>query len=64
MNKIVEFPPWRPQRLPPAEAAPVAEIVIFPGVRIERDDAARQPHRAAARPAREISTRLWDEREH
>jgi len=64
MSKIVEFPSWRPQRLPLTEARLVAEIVIFPGVRIERDDAARQPLHDAARPARKISNRLSDEREH
>lgn len=64
MSKIVEFPLWRPQRLPLTEASPVADIVIFPGVRIERDDGGRQPHRDAARPARKISSSLSEEREH
>ena len=64
MSKIVEFPLWRPQRLPLTEATPMADIVIFPGVRIERDDGGRQPHPEAARPARKITSRLSDEREH
>jgi hypothetical protein len=64
MGKIVEFPIWRPQRLPLTEATPVAEIVIFPGVRIERDDGGRQAHLEAARPPRRISSGLSDEREH
>jgi hypothetical protein len=64
MSKIVEFPIWRPQRLPLTEALPVAEIVIFPGVRIERDDGGRQPHHETAHPARKVSSSLSDEREH
>jgi hypothetical protein len=64
MSKIIEFPLWRPQRLPLTEASPVADIVIFPGVRIERDEGRRRRHHEAARPARKISSRLSDEREH
>jgi hypothetical protein len=64
MSNIVDFPLWRPQRLPLTEASPVADIVIFPGVRIERDDEGRQAHHGAARPARKVSSRLSDEREH
>jgi hypothetical protein len=40
MGTILEFPRWRIQRPPPAETQFVAQIVIFPGVRIERDDPA------------------------
>lgn len=64
MSNIVEFPLWRPQRLPLTQAAPVAEIVIFPGVRIERDDGRRQAHLEAARQASRMSSRIPDEREH
>jgi hypothetical protein len=40
MGTILEFPQWRIQRPPTAETQVVAQIVIFPGVRIERGDLA------------------------
>jgi hypothetical protein len=45
MSTILEFPLWRIQRPPAADTQFVAQIVIFPGVRIERGDLAT-PHLA------------------
>jgi hypothetical protein len=41
MGTIHEFPQWHAQRSPPAETERAAQIIIFPGVRIERHDAVR-----------------------
>jgi hypothetical protein len=43
MATILEFPLWRSRRSPPAEAGLAAQIVIFPGIRIERDSLDTQP---------------------
>lgn len=42
MGTVHEFPLWRAQRSPPP-CTLEAEIVVFPGVRIERDGADREP---------------------
>jgi hypothetical protein len=51
MGTIHEFPQWRAQRSPPAARGLDAQVVIFPGVRIERDDAADKPVPRRAGPA-------------
>ena len=50
MGTIHEFPQWRAQRSAPTEIGLDAQVVIFPGVRIERDDPARKPVPRNARP--------------
>jgi hypothetical protein len=66
MGTIVEFRQSRTQRSPPAETEFVAQIVIFPGVRIERQDVAE--HRfvtvPAAGPGNSPRQRLSKEQEH
>jgi hypothetical protein len=41
MGTIHEFPLWRTRRPGPAIPDVEAQVVIFPGVRIERDEVAR-----------------------
>jgi hypothetical protein len=43
MGTIHEFPQWRAQRSPQAETRGEAQVVIFPGVRIEREESAGKP---------------------
>lgn len=43
MGTIHEFPQWRAQRTVRTESGLDAQVVIFPGVRIERGEAARLP---------------------
>jgi hypothetical protein len=40
MGTIHEFPQWRAQRSPQGESGLDAQVVIFPGVRIEREESA------------------------
>jgi hypothetical protein len=51
MGTIHEFPQWRAQRSAQGETGLDAQVVIFPGVRIERDDSAGKAAPRNARPA-------------
>lgn len=53
MGTIHEFPQWRAQRSPQGETGLDAHVVIFPGVRIERDESDGKP---APRPARSLTS--------
>lgn len=55
MSVIVNFPL---HRVSPAPASPGAgaEIVIFPGVRIERQDIASAPRKSSNRPRRNAAS--------
>jgi hypothetical protein len=53
MGTIHEFPQWRAQRSAQGETGLDAQVVIFPGVRIERDDSAGK---AAPRNARPVTS--------
>ena len=55
MGTIHEFPQWRAQRSLQAETGFDAQVVIFPGVRIERDDSARRHLPEAVRPVNSSS---------
>ena len=50
MGTIHEFPQWRAQRSVQTESGIDAMVVIFPGVRIERDESAGKAVPRAARP--------------
>jgi hypothetical protein len=50
MGTIHEFPQWRAHRSAQTESGLDAQVVIFPGVRIERDDPAGKPVPRNARP--------------
>lgn len=50
MGTIHEFPQWRAQRTAHAESGFYAEVVIFPGVRIERDGPAGKAVPQSAAP--------------
>ena len=50
MGTIHEFPQWRAQRSAQGETGLDAQVVIFPGVRIERDQSAGKPVQRDARP--------------
>jgi hypothetical protein len=43
MGTIHDFPQWRAQRSPQTETGSDAQVVFFPGVRIERDELAGKP---------------------
>ncbi len=50
MGTIHEFPQWRAQRSAQGETGLDAQVVIFPGVRIERDESAGKAVPRNARP--------------
>ena len=54
MGTIHEFPHWRAQRSPQGqgagEAAGDAQVVIFPGVRIEREESPGKPVAGTSSP--------------
>jgi len=50
MGTIHEFPQWRAQRSVQTESGIDAMVVIFPGVRIERDATAGKSVPRTARP--------------
>jgi len=53
MGTIHEFPQWRAQRSAQAATGLDAEVVIFPGIRIERDGSAGTP---TPRPAISVTS--------
>jgi hypothetical protein len=55
MGTIHEFPQWRAQRSPQGKTGLDAHVVIFPGVRIERDESAGKPVPPPARPVKKSS---------
>ena len=55
MGTIHEFPQWRAQRSPQGEAGGDAQVVIFPGVRIERNESAGESEAPPARPVNKTS---------
>lgn len=50
MGTILELPLWRAQRPPPVGPGQEAQIIIFPGVRVERQDACPPPTADTADP--------------
>ena len=57
MGTIHEFPLWRTRRSGPAIPGVEAQVVIFPGVRIERDETARERFEPMPRAERQAGER-------